>query len=65
MAASQIAMDDRNGLRFRIFGTKGVLEREQENSNFLRHFVKKQQEQLLTSNLPGNGENSTCYPKHG
>jgi len=50
--SSQIAISEENGLKFRIYGTKGALEWQQENPNMLVYKQKDLPTQILTR---GNG----------
>lgn len=50
--SSQVAIGRENGLKFRIYGTDGGLEWEQENPNVLKFARKGQPVQILTR---GNG----------
>lgn len=49
---SQVAIGRENGLKFRVYGTKGALEWEQENPNVLKFAPKGEPVRLLTR---GNG----------
>ena len=49
---SQVAIGRENGLAFRVYGTKGALEWEQENPNVLKFALKGEPVRLLTR---GNG----------
>lgn len=53
---SQVASGQENGLRLRIFGTKGGLEWEQENPNYLWVAPLGQPKYRLTRGGPGSGE---------
>jgi len=47
-ACSQVTAGHYNGLAFRIFGTKGAIEWEQEHPDFLKVTLKGQPTQILT-----------------
>ena len=53
---SQVASGQENGLRLRIFGTKGGIEWEQENPNYLWVAPLGQPKYRLTRGGPGSGE---------
>ena len=53
---SQVAAGQENGLRLRIYGTKGGLEWEQENPNYLWITPYGQPKYRLTRGGPGSGE---------
>ena len=53
---SQVAAGQENGLRLRIFGTKGGLEWEQENPNYLWITPYGQPKYRLTRGGPGSGD---------
>jgi predicted dehydrogenase len=53
---SQVASGQENGLRLRIFGTKGGIEWEQENPNYLWVAPFGQPKYRLTRGGPGSGE---------
>ena len=53
---SQVASGQENGLRLRIFGTKGGIEWEQENPNYLWVAPLGQPKHRLTRGGPGSGE---------
>lgn len=46
--SSQVAIGHDNGLRVRIFGTKGSIEWEQENPNYLKVAFLEQPVQILS-----------------
>jgi predicted dehydrogenase len=51
--ASQVAPGNENGLRLRIYGSKGGLEWSQEEPNHMRHAPYGQQPRILTRGGPG------------
>jgi len=53
---SQVASGQENGLRLRIFGTKGGIEWEQENPNYLWVAPLGQPKYRLTRGGPGSGD---------
>ncbi len=53
---SQVAPGNENGLKLRIYGTKGGLEWEQENPNYLRYTPFGEPTRILTRGGPGTGE---------
>ncbi len=53
---SQVASGQENGLRLRIFGTKGGIEWEQENPNYVWVAPLGQPKYRLTRGGPGSGE---------
>ena len=53
---SQVASGQENGLRLRIFGTKGGIEWEQENPNYLWVAPLGQPRYRLTRGGPGSGD---------
>ena len=53
---SQVASGQENGLRLRVFGTKGGIEWEQENPNYLWVAPLGQPKYRLTRGGPGSGE---------
>jgi predicted dehydrogenase len=53
--ASQVAPGNENGLKLRVFGTKGGLEWHQENPNELRYSALGQPPRRLTRAGPGAG----------
>ena len=53
--ASQVAPGNENGLRLRVYGTKGGLEWHQENPNELRYSALGQPVRRLTRGGPGAG----------
>ena len=53
--ASQVAPGNENGLRLRVYGTKGGLEWHQENPNELWHSALGQSPRRLTRGGPGAG----------
>ncbi|WP_040484924.1 Gfo/Idh/MocA family protein [Lutibaculum baratangense] len=54
--ASQVAVGNENGLRFRIYGTKGGLEWEQENPNWLWHAPFGEPKRRITRGGAGAGD---------
>ena len=54
-SCSQVAAGYYNGLKIRIFGTKGSLEWEQEHPDFLKLTLKGQPTQILTRAAHTNG----------
>jgi predicted dehydrogenase len=52
---SQVAPGNENGLRLRVYGTKGGLEWEQENPNYLWFTPFGEQKRLITRNGAGAG----------
>ncbi|KFB10896.1 Gfo/Idh/MocA family protein [Nitratireductor basaltis] len=53
---SQVAPGNENGLKLRIYGTKGGLEWEQENPNYLHYTPFGEPTRILTRGGPGTGE---------
>jgi predicted dehydrogenase len=54
--ASQVAPGNENGLKLRVYGTKGGLEWEQENPNLLWHTPFGQPRRLITRGGAGSGK---------
>lgn len=52
---SQVAVGHENGLRLRVYGTKGSLQWAQENPNVLLHSPLGEPTRLLTRGGPGVG----------
>jgi len=57
--ASQVAPGNENGLRLRVYGTKGGLQWHQENPNELWHSALGQPPRRLTRGGPGAGPSAT------
>ncbi len=53
--SSQVASGNENGLRLRVYGSRGGLEWAQETPNLLRHSPLGEPPRLLTRNGPGLG----------
>ena len=53
---SQVAPGNENGLRLRVYGTKGGLEWEQENPNYIWFTPFGEQKRLVTRNGAGAGQ---------
>lgn len=60
---SQIAVGRENGLAFRIYGTKGALEWQQENPNVMRFVQKGLPPITLTRGGPSLGESSKRWTR--
>ncbi len=54
--ASQVAPGNENGLKLRVFGTRGGLEWAQEDPNYLWHTPFGEPKRLITRNGAGAGE---------
>ncbi|MCE8032682.1 Gfo/Idh/MocA family oxidoreductase [Halomonas sp. MCCC 1A11057] len=54
--SSQVSPGNENGLRLRVYGSRGGLEWSQEEPNRLLHFPLGEPSRILTRNGPGLGE---------
>jgi predicted dehydrogenase len=53
LTVSQIATGEENGLRLRVYGSRGAILWEQENPNYLRLYRHGQPRETLTRGQPG------------
>ena len=60
--ASQVAPGNENGLKLRVYGTKGGLEWTQEDPNYLWYTPFGEPKRLITRG--GAGSNAAAAPRH-